>query len=45
MYRFEKCSYEELQLIRQSEDLLLSGWMLLEKEYIDETKKYMMNQV
>lgn len=39
MYKFEKCSYEELQIIRQSEELILSGWTLLEKEYIDETKK------
>lgn len=39
MYRFDKCSFEELQIIRQSENLLLSGWVLLKKEYIDETKK------
>lgn len=42
MFIFEKCSYDELQNIRHRKDLLLSGWQLLEKEYIDETKKYMM---
>lgn len=39
MFVFEKCSYEELQIIRERERLLLSGWTLIEKEYIDETKK------
>lgn len=39
VFRFEKCSYDELQIIRHREDLLLSGWTLLEKEYIDETEK------
>lgn len=39
MFIFEKCSYDELQNIRHKEDLLLSGWQLLEKEYIDETEK------
>lgn len=38
MYSFEKCSYQKLQEIRQSEDLVLSGWTLLEEAYIDETK-------
>ena len=42
VFIFEKCSYDELQNIRHRKDLLLSGWQLLEKEYIDETKKYMM---
>lgn len=37
MFVFEKCSYDELQKIRHKENLLLSGWTLLEKEYIDET--------
>lgn len=36
---FEKYSYDELQKIRHKENLLLSGWTLLEKEYIDETEK------
>lgn len=39
MYRFDECSYEELQIIRKHENLLLSGWGLLQKEYINETKK------
>ena len=39
MFIFEKCSYEELQAIQRREDLLLSGWTLLEKEYIDVTEK------
>lgn len=39
MFIFEKCSYDELQKIRHKENLLLSGWTLLEKEYIDETEK------
>lgn len=39
MFIFEKCSYEELQSIQHREDLLLSGWTLLEKEYMDETEK------
>lgn len=39
MYRFDKCSYEELQIIRQTEKLHLSGWGFLTKEYIDETNK------
>ncbi|NLL77176.1 MAG: GNAT family N-acetyltransferase [Clostridiales bacterium] len=39
MFIFEKCSYDELQKIRHKENLLLSGWALLEKEYIDETEK------
>lgn len=42
VFIFEKCSYEELQAIQRREDLLLSGWTLLEKEYIDVTEKYMM---
>lgn len=32
MFIFEKCSYDELQKIRHKENLLLSGWTLLEKE-------------
>ena len=39
VFIFEKCSYEELQVIQHREDLLLSGWTLLEKEYIDVTEK------
>lgn len=39
VFIFEKCSYEELQAIQHREDLLLSGWTLLEKEYIDVTEK------
>ena len=39
MFIFEKCSYEELQAIQYREDLLLSGWTLLDKEYMDETEK------
>lgn len=39
MFTFEKCTYDELQVIRYEADLLLSGWTLLEKEYIDETEK------
>ena len=39
VFIFEKCSYEELQSIQHREDLLLSGWTLLEKEYMDETEK------
>ena len=39
MFTFEKCTYDELQVIRYEADLLLSGWTMLEKEYIDETKK------
>lgn len=39
MFIFEKCSYDELQKIRHKENLLLGGWTLLEKEYIDETEK------
>lgn len=39
MFIFEKSSYEELQSIQHREDLLLSGWTLLEKEYMDETEK------
>lgn len=39
MFIFEKCSYVELQAIQHREDLLLSGWTLLEKEYIDVTEK------
>ena len=39
VFIFEKCSYEELQAIQRREDLLLSGWTLLEKEYIDVTEK------
>ncbi|MCI6998409.1 MAG: GNAT family N-acetyltransferase [Eubacterium sp.] len=39
MFIFEKCSYEELESIQHREDLLLSGWTLLEKEYMDETEK------
>ena len=39
MFIFKKCSYEELQAIQRREDLLLSGWTLLEKEYIDVTEK------
>ena len=38
MVIFEKCSYVELQAIQHREDLLLSGWTLLEKEYIDVTE-------
>ena len=38
MFIFERCSYEELQAIQRREDLLLSGWTLLEKEYIDVTE-------
>ena len=37
MFTFEKCTYDELQVIRYEADLLLSGWTMLEKEYIDET--------
>lgn len=39
VFIFEKCSYEELQAIQHREDLLLSGWTLLEKEYMDVTEK------
>lgn len=39
MFEFKKCSYEELQLILNREDLLLSGWTILEEAYIDETVK------
>ena len=39
MFIFEKCSYDELQKIRHKENILLGGWTLLEKEYIDETEK------
>lgn len=39
MFKFEKCTFDELQTIRIRENLLLSGWSLLEKEYIDETEK------
>ena len=39
MFIFEKCSYDELQNIRHRKDLLLNGWQLLEKEYIDEKEK------
>ena len=35
----KKCSYEELKAIQHREDLLLSGWTLLEKEYMDVTEK------
>lgn len=38
MFIFNKCSYEKLQTIIQKEDLILSGWALLEEEYIDETQ-------
>ena len=34
MFIFKKCSYEELQAVQHREDLLLSGWTLLEKEYM-----------
>ena len=40
MFIFEKCSYVELQAIQHREDLLLSGWTLLEKEYIVTEKVY-----
>lgn len=39
MFIFKKCSYEELQAVQHREDLLLSGWTLLEKEYMDVTEK------
>ena len=39
MFILKKCSYEELQAIQHREDLLLSGWTLLEKEYMDVTEK------
>lgn len=39
MFIFEKCSYEELQAIQHKEDLLLSGWKLLEEENIDVTER------
>lgn len=39
MFKFEKCTFDELQVLRIRENLLLSGWTLLEKEYIDETEK------
>jgi GNAT superfamily N-acetyltransferase len=39
MFEFVKCSYEELQRICHREDLLLSGWTMLEEAYIDETLK------
>ena len=39
MFIFEKSSCEELQSIQHREDLLLSGWTLLEKEYMDVTEK------
>lgn len=39
MFVFEKCSYDELQRIRQKENLLLSGWGIIEEAYIDETEK------
>lgn len=39
MFVFEKCSYDELQRIRQKENLLLSGWDIIEEAYIDETEK------
>ena len=39
VFIFKKCSYEELQAIQHREDLLLSGWTLLEKEYMDVTEK------
>lgn len=39
MFRFEKCSYAELQDIRRKENLFLSGWKLVEEKFIDETEK------
>lgn len=39
MFVFGKCSYDELQRIRLREDLLLSGWSIIEAAYIDETEK------
>lgn len=39
VFILKKCSYEELQAIHHREDLLISGWTLLEKEYIDVTEK------
>ena len=39
VFIFKKCSYEELQAIQHREDLLLSGWTLLEKENMDVTEK------
>lgn len=39
MFKFEKCTFDELQILRIKENLLLSGWTLLEREYIDETEK------
>ena len=39
VFILKKCSYEELQAIQHREDLLLSGWTLLEKEYMDVTEK------
>lgn len=39
VFIFKKCSYEELQAIQHREDLLLSGWILLAKEYMDVTEK------
>ena len=29
MFTFEKCTYDELQVIRYEADLLLSGWTML----------------
>lgn len=39
VFILKKCSYEELQAIQHREDLLLSGWTLLEKENMDVTEK------
>lgn len=39
MFIFEKCSYDELQRIRQKENLTLMGWKIIKEAYIDETKK------
>lgn len=38
MFRIEDCGYDELQSILAKENLDLSGWKLIQKEYIDGTK-------
>lgn len=38
MFRVEDCDYDDLQSILAKENLDLSGWKLIKKEYIDGTK-------
>ena len=39
MFEFEKCTFDELQIINKREKLSLIGWKMLQREYIDETMK------